>query len=566
MVTTGTSQNVDVGKFIAQAFVVPTPRDVPGTYITKLGLFFRKKGSLSELKLFLMEMNNGKPDPSKVVEGSVVFLDSTKVNISETSDVETIFRFKRPVFLSSTKRYAFALQTPSSEYTLWAAGSGDKDLSSSKILGSNPALERVYYREINGTFSILENDDIKFRLYRAKFATNTNSQAVLKIKEKFDFLVTKPIETKQSLAVPLSTEDKIYKSTSTGWLDVGNIIERFPYKDNVSRGERYVYKINRTNLTSGADFSANDRFKAVKEGFGSAQYQTGVDEEGEPTTRTSFTKVQTMIADAKVEKVMDYAYHSVLPRFDIDSKPGTSVSFHTVGTKLVDSTFVKDNQEQKISVSPDFEKNFTDSPRWIPSVSNQEFGGEPLDLFVTLNTTNDYCAPVINLNNSRALLITNVLNSDEEVGDTELSAYSGNAACKYVSKVITLAENMDAEDLKIYVSAYKPVRTNIRVFARMQNVEDNHRSIADMDWIELEQVTPLDVFSSSDNPRQYREYEYQISSANKTSAGIAKYVGPNGELYEGFKKYSIKIVLTADTGYEFNPPKITDLRVIALQK
>jgi hypothetical protein len=161
------------------------------------------------------------------------------------------------------------------------------------------------------------------------------------------------------------------------------------------------------------------------------------------------------------------------------------------------------------------------------------------------------------------LLVTNVLNSDADVGASE-ETISGTAVAKYVSATVTLAEDMDAEDLRVFVNAYKPNRTNVRVYARLQNSEDS-RTFLDLPWLELDQLTSEFRFSDSRNPNDFIEYEYSIADINK-SEGIAQYTDENGAIYRGFKKYSIKIVLTADSEYEFNPPKITDLKVIALQR
>ena len=73
---------------------------------------------------------------------------------------------------------------------------------------------------------------------------------------------------------------------------------------------------------------------------------------------------------------------------------------------------------------------------------------------------------------------------------------------------------------------------------------------------------------------QRDEFEYEIPdeeddpntiSYKNPTTGIFEYTTLDGK-FIGFKKYSIKIVLTTETDYEFNPPKVTDLRVIALQK
>jgi hypothetical protein len=128
---------------------------------------------------------------------------------------------------------------------------------------------------------------------------------------------------------------------------------------------------------------------------------------------------------------------------------------------------------------------------------------------------------------------------------------------------------MDAEDIKVYVDAYKPKNTEVHVYGKFQNAED-FSNFDTLDWIELTQVTPENVYSDPKDQTDFREFEYEIPDANKNvTTGIFEYGDSNLEStgkFIGFKKYSIKIVLTTETDYEFNPPKVTDLRVIALQK
>ncbi len=62
MVTTGIKQTTDTGRFIAQSFMVPTPNDVAGAYVTKVDLFFKEKVALSQVKIFLAEVVDNVPD------------------------------------------------------------------------------------------------------------------------------------------------------------------------------------------------------------------------------------------------------------------------------------------------------------------------------------------------------------------------------------------------------------------------------------------------------------------------------------------------------------------------
>lgn len=93
------------------------------------------------------------------------------------------------------------------------------------------------------------------------------------------------------------------------------------------------------------------------------------------------------------------------------------------------------------------------------------------------------------------------------VGET---GSSGSAAAKYISKQVVLADGQEAEDLKVYVTAYKPVGTNVQVYARILNETDSD-VFTNKDWTLLTQ-TSANVYSSSSNKYDYREFEYTFPS------------------------------------------------------
>jgi hypothetical protein len=417
-------------------------------------------------------------------------------------------------------------------------------------------LEKLYYRENNGSFSILENEDMKFNLYRAKFETGTESIATLRPKQNYEYLQLRADLSEKLKSLDPTGMEKIYKQGASEWELIGDFVDLIKLSDADSETMILVAD----NSSASVTLSGNSVIKIVREEFAASNSQT-VSNTGVITYTTEFSKVETEFLRGTVDSVKNWEYHSVLPRFDIDQKSGATVDFDLLGTKRSANTFTKDSERTTISAS--FENPFYDASRWIPSKSNRGGITNPLEIRAILSADNDYCAPIIRLNNSRALLVTNVLNSDADVGSSE-ETISGTAVAKYVSSTVTLAEGMDAEDLRVFVNAYKPNRTNVRVYARLQNSEDS-RTFLDLPWLELNQLTSEFRFSDSRNPNDFIEYEYSIADINK-SEGIVQYTDDNGGIYRGFKKYSIKIVLTADSEYEFNPPKITDLKVIALQR
>jgi len=358
---------------------------------------------------------------------------------------------------------------------------------------------------------------MKFNVYRAKFDNTVVGTAVLRAKENYDYILLKSFQTGKTRSLLPTGLEKIYKQSASGWDYLGDFVSM--HRVNDIDTEKYLVIVD--NKSSVA-VNANDVIKIIREEFSAANTQTGVNVGNTAGTFvTNFSKVETEFLDGEVESIEDYQYHSLLPRLDIDLKSGATVKFTLKGTTKAGATLTKDSVG--VEVSPSFEKAFSDAARWLPSHSNKGAIDNTLELTATLSAENDFCAPIINLDNSRALLVTNIINSETDISTTELTP-QGNAYARYVTKTITLAEGMDAEDIKVFVSAYKPPRTNVFVYARFQNAEDN------------------------------------------TKPGVLQYEDSNGVVYNGYKRYSIKIVLVTDSEFEFNPPKITDLKVIALQR
>lgn len=90
----------------------------------------------------------------------------------------------------------------------------------------------------------------------------------------------------------------------------------------------------------------------------------------------------------------------------------------------------------------------------------------------------------------------------------------GVAYSKYVSKLVTLDTDQIAEDLIVYMTAFKPSGTDIEVYARMLNEEDIE-TFGKKNWtkLELEVPTGSKIYSIPSNPKDYVELKYVIPSS-----------------------------------------------------
>jgi len=93
----------------------------------------------------------------------------------------------------------------------------------------------------------------------------------------------------------------------------------------------------------------------------------------------------------------------------------------------------------------------------------------------------------------------------------------GNAASKHITKKITFAQDKKAEDLLVYLSAYKPLNTDIKVFARLYNSNDPE-AFDDKDWTLLELLDPVaPKFSSSTNSNDFFEMQFGLPDSPNTA-------------------------------------------------
>ena len=139
--------------------------------------------------------------------------------------------------------------------------------------------------------------------------------------------------------------------------------------------------------------------------------------------------------------------------------------------------------------------------------------------------------------------------------NSEYDSSGGPCLARYITKPITLADGFDAGDLRIFLSANKPTGTEVTVFAKILSASDNVQ-FKDRAYQKLECFNPTNFATIKEN--EFIEYEFRPSLTDDKIT----YTADNGIVYDNFKTFSIKIVMTS-----LDPsviPRIKDLRIIAL--
>lgn len=174
----------------------------------------------------------------------------------------------------------------------------------------------------------------------------------------------------------------------------------------------------------------------------------------------------------------------------------------------------------------------------------------------SLRTESQYVSPVVDVARCSSVFVHNIINNYDLYEDNVSGGYLKN---KYISKIVTLAEKQDAEDLIVRLSAYRPPGTDIKVWFKILHNEDSV-TIDQRPWIEMDYNE--DLFSSKADRNDYKESTYSVPDKYKDSNGIICYES-NGITFRTFIQYQIKIGLYAtDSAFV---PRVADLVTTALQ-
>jgi hypothetical protein len=142
----------------------------------------------------------------------------------------------------------------------------------------------------------------------------------------------------------------------------------------------------------------------------------------------------------------------------------------------------------------------------ISNLSNER----SMNVQVNMRTASNSVSPVIDVSRTHCVLIDNIINND--VAGETLPTH-GLLLNKYISKIVTLAEGQDAEDMQVMLTAYRPPGTDVRVWLKVLNAEDD-TPIESRPWVELYKRSPGDVrYSSIDNLDDFIEYTYLVPSS-----------------------------------------------------
>jgi hypothetical protein len=240
-------------------------------------------------------------------------------------------------------------------------------------------------------------------------------------------------------------------------------------------------------------------------------------------------------------------YEILNPSINILNLPETNSS---IILNSITGTSIGNNQQPSFLTSIDesiqnLSENELSSPRLVASDVNRSrlFGNKKgtMDLVVNMSTSSDTLSPVIDLQGSSIITISNRINRVIDIdGNLNLEselAPTGGLHSSYITKKVILENS--STSIRVLFDAIRRQGADIKVFAKTKDDSSIGR-FNDMSYIELLPISePI-----SETEQEYRSFEYEI-------LGLSE-----------FKEWSIKIVMISND--QSNIPKIKNFRAIAL--
>ena len=248
-----------------------------------------------------------------------------------------------------------------------------------------------------------------------------------------------------------------------------------------------------------------------------------------------------------IRSTRNIQYETLVPNFNMFSPTDTtvdmsitSISGTSIGNALQESFVLRGPETVENNV-----ENVLNEPKLVlsePNKTNFQPGASgTLKTYINLSTTNDRLSPVIDIEGSSLVTISNRLNKEvDNNGDLDLSSEltpTGGKHSAYITKRVLLETS--STSVKVLFDAIRTPNNDIKVFVKIKG-DSTPGSFLDMNYVEV----PAISYPASENKKQFRAFDFEIKSLRE------------------FQEFSVKIVMVGND--QSDAPKIRNFRALAL--
>lgn len=580
---------------IAQTFFVAG--NVNGIFTTKVDVYFKTRPTDPNVPITLQirETTNGNPG-EVIVPFSTVTVYPKDVNVSVDASAPTQFTFSSPVYLKNDTEYAIVLLPAGGRdgYTVWTAELGQTKIGTDEIIDKQPASGRLYVSSNSVNWTVSEEKDLKFTLYRANF-TVSNGSLLLKNK-KIDYLGISSNTVSILVGDVLTGASsgaigtvKIYDSTNnvahteitsgaftegetvnirrvSGGSVVGScVVTLEPYEANLEG--KLIHK-----LAPGLSYI---EFNDTNVSFSHKIYNS---DEVEPAAYTLLKK--EALTDMIEEKtVYSYSYEADAGGLNLSATEGSVMIKADFSTSNNNVSPVVDISKSQIityeNVITSLRKSisgtssFSTSSTTITGNTSGTGATAYINQVVRGSALRDSSNKVIGIvkavtaRDSMTLERNADLTATNDYISVDYEATDVSGTAKYHSRYVNLPGTQASEDLVVFLDALIPAGTDVLVYAKIQAPGDASE-IESRPWTRMTKEVNQNTLGAGDYVYKFvkngHDEDTQVGGLN--SSGVFQYENIGGTVYTGIGAFAVKIVFTSVDSYFV--PEVYSMRALAL--
>lgn len=576
---------------VAYTYLVRAPADEEGIFCTGFDVFLQRKSPTRGMWFELREMDAAGQITDTQIPGTYIRLENNQIPIS-TNGVNnpTHVNFPSPVFLFNNKPYAFVVHTMDEgglsvdpDTAVWISRLGETDINTGQVITDRSRRGDFFQTTNNKQWDVVPDVDLTIKIYRANFNTGTST-----------FVIgNQPVErfTLANVSSSLSTRvgdhfitgDLLTVTGANGTFVVNNYVRGVTSGTSANGTVVSVpgvnqYAMSNTRYAIGEQvneyYASNGNYTGVSATVSAIANSTAVltyyNESSAAVYSEFVVSTGGFANNLVIQSVRDSGYQYRATIESVGKYNYSTVSFEPNVLDFVKTavSYEMDTFNDGSTSSSGYQEIHPSETYYFPQEKviygkTEEINngvGHSNRVRVTFENNSNYVSPLLDLGSTHTIYIDNLINANT---DGETGQSGGQALNKYISQTVTLADGQDAEDIVIFLTAYRPPGTDVKVYAKFLNAEDSD-AFNKKYWIEMEKQGGGDLlYSSIANRDNFKEFTFAPPASIKTGENGQIQYTSGGTTYTGYKYFAVKIVLTAT-----NPaivPRVADLRAIAMQ-
>jgi hypothetical protein len=330
-----------------------------------------------------------------------VAIDPGNATVSN-STTPTRFNFEYPVYLQNNTKYAFGIESDSTDYEIWCSRLGEVEIADGSTVSSQPLLGSLFKSQNVDTWTENLFEDIKFTLYRAEFNNSVSGVVTLTNEQlNYELIDNTPFET-----------DSLSDSTATSTLfKNNNKIIKLRHKNNgFDNSKSYVAFKNAEDVGGVSSNTLNNTLFKVSN-VGSDFYTISV---------TSAASSNAVGGGNQVLALYNRKYEKLYSQVSYLNFNETKISAEVKTTNIlpIDSKVTSYNTYSQMQENGGYEKTFLNQEHYFNNQkvlasrinelkNNNLIENRSLDYKIKLESSSSLLSPVIDLRTCSVKLINN---------------------------------------------------------------------------------------------------------------------------------------------------------------